>query len=165
MREHGIDRQHFYSAKRERNRIPACVVERLTSRLPLPSTERSLNVRWNEIVAIEEAGQEHVYDLTVEDLHSFVANGIIVHNCVYQEQVIQLLTEIAGYTAGEADNVRRGISKKSEKTLLQHREIFAKGAAQKSGLTRQESDVIRDALLGFARCTASTRAMRPITRS
>jgi DNA polymerase-3 subunit alpha len=151
MREHGIDRQHFYSAKRERNRIPARVVERLTSRLPLPSTERSLNVRWNEIVAIEEAGQEHVYDLTVEDLHSFVANGIIVHNCVYQEQVIQLLTEIAGYTAGEADNVRRGISKKSEKTLLQHREIFAKGAAQKSGLTRQESDAIWDALLGFAR--------------
>lgn len=71
--------------------------------------------------------------------------------CVYQEQVILLLTEIAGYTAGEADNVRRAISKKSEKTLLQHREIFAKGAAQKSGLTRQEADAIWDALLGFAR--------------
>ncbi len=70
---------------------------------------------------------------------------------VYQEQVIQLLTEIAGYTAGEADNVRRGISKKSEKVLIQHREIFAKGAAEKSGLTRQESDAIWDALLGFAR--------------
>jgi DNA polymerase-3 subunit alpha len=62
-----------------------------------------------------------------------------------------LLTEIAGYTAGEADNVRRAISKKSEKTLLQHREIFAKGAAKKSGLTRQEADAIWDALLGFAR--------------
>ncbi|HSN75295.1 MAG TPA: DNA polymerase III subunit alpha [Anaerolineae bacterium] len=70
---------------------------------------------------------------------------------VYQEQVIQLLTEIAGYTAGEADNVRRGISKKSEKVLIQHREIFAKGAAEKSGLTRHESDAIWDALLGFAR--------------
>ncbi len=151
MRQHGIDRQHFYSNKRERNRIPARVVERLTHRLPLPDTKRSLNVRWSEIVAIEKVGQEHVYDLTVEGLHSFVANGIIVHNCVYQEQVILLLTEIAGYTAGEADNVRRGISKKSEKVLIQHREIFAKGAAEKSGLTRQESDAIWDALLGFAR--------------
>ena len=56
--------------------------------------------------------------------------------CVYQEQVIKLLTDIAGYTAGEADNVRRGISKKSEKVLIKHREIFAKGAAEKSGLTR-----------------------------
>ncbi|HNS01687.1 MAG TPA: DNA polymerase III subunit alpha [Anaerolineae bacterium] len=71
--------------------------------------------------------------------------------CVYQEQVILLLTDIAGYTASEADNVRRAISKKSEKTLLQHREIFAKGAAQKSGLKRQETDAIWDALLGFAR--------------
>lgn len=71
--------------------------------------------------------------------------------CVYQEQVIQLLTQIAGYTAGEADNVRRAISKKSEKVLIQHREIFAKGAAQKSGVTHQEADAIWDALLGFAR--------------
>ena len=45
--------------------------------------------------------------------------------CVYQEQVIQILTDVAGYTAGEADLVRRGISKKSKKTLDEHREIFA----------------------------------------
>ncbi len=151
MRQHGIDRQHFYSHKRERHRIPARVVEHLTGRLPLPNTERSLQVRWNEIIAIEEAGQEHVYDLTVEGLHSFVANGIIVHNCVYQEQVILLLTDIAGYTAGEADNVRRAISKKSEKTLIQHREIFAKGAAERSGIKRADADAIWDALMGFAR--------------
>ncbi|MFZ2488884.1 MAG: DNA polymerase III subunit alpha [Anaerolineae bacterium] len=71
--------------------------------------------------------------------------------CVYQEQVMQLLTDIAGYTGGEADNVRRAISKKSEKTLLQQREVFAKGAAAKSGLTQKEADAIWDALLGFAR--------------
>ncbi|MCX7707161.1 MAG: DNA polymerase III subunit alpha, partial [Anaerolineae bacterium] len=46
--------------------------------------------------------------------------------CVYQEQVIQILTDIAGYTPGEADLVRRGISKKSKKTLDEHREIFAR---------------------------------------
>ncbi|MCS6845140.1 MAG: DNA polymerase III subunit alpha [Caldilineales bacterium] len=71
--------------------------------------------------------------------------------CVYQEQVIKLLTDIAGYTAAEADNVRRAISKKSEKVLVQHREIFAKGAAEKSGLTREEADAVWDALMGFAR--------------
>ncbi len=70
---------------------------------------------------------------------------------VYQEQVIRLLTDIAGYTAAEADNVRRGISKKSEKVLVQHREIFAKGAAEKSGIKREDADAIWDALLGFAR--------------
>ena len=71
--------------------------------------------------------------------------------CVYQEQVIKLLTDIAGYTAAEADNVRRAISKKSEKTLIQHREIFAKGAAEKSGIKRADADAIWDALMGFAR--------------
>jgi DNA polymerase-3 subunit alpha len=71
--------------------------------------------------------------------------------CVYQEQVIQILADIAGYTPGEADLVRRGISKKSKKTLDEHREIFAKGSAQKSGLTREEADAIWDALMGFAR--------------
>jgi DNA polymerase-3 subunit alpha len=71
--------------------------------------------------------------------------------CVYQEQVIQILADIAGYTPGEADLVRRGISKKSKKTLDEHREIFAKGSAQKSGLTRDEADAIWDALMGFAR--------------
>jgi DNA polymerase-3 subunit alpha len=71
--------------------------------------------------------------------------------CVYQEQVIQILTDVAGYTAGEADLVRRGISKKARKVLDEHREIFARGARQKSGLKRHEADEIWDALMGFAR--------------
>ncbi|HEX9115238.1 MAG TPA: DNA polymerase III subunit alpha [Anaerolineae bacterium] len=71
--------------------------------------------------------------------------------CVYQEQVIQILTDIAGYTAGEADLVRRGISKKKKSVLEQHREIFAKGAAEKSGISRADADAIWDALMGFAR--------------
>jgi DNA polymerase III subunit alpha len=71
--------------------------------------------------------------------------------CVYQEQVIQILADIAGYTPGEADLVRRGISKKSKKTLDEHREIFARGSATKSGLKLAEADAIWDALMGFAR--------------
>ncbi len=71
--------------------------------------------------------------------------------CVYQEQVIQILADVAGYTPGEADLVRRGISKKSKKTLDEHREIFANGSAKKSGLKREEADAIWDALMGFAR--------------
>ena len=51
--------------------------------------------------------------------------------CVYQEQVIQILTDIAGYTTGEADLVRRGISKKAKKVLDEHREIFARGRQEK----------------------------------
>ena len=151
MREHGFDRQHFRSDHKDRERIPARVVERVAHELHMPETSRSLNVSWQKILSIEPVGVEHVYDLTVEGLHSFVADGVIVHNCVYQEQVIQILADIAGYTPGEADLVRRGISKKSKKTLDEHREIFAKGSATKSRLKREEADAIWDALMGFAR--------------
>jgi ribonucleoside-diphosphate reductase alpha chain len=33
------------------------------------------------VVAVEEDGHEAVYDLTEPDTHSFVANGLVVHNC------------------------------------------------------------------------------------
>lgn len=34
-----------------------------------------------EFIGLEEIGYENVYDCTVEDIHSFDANGIQVHNC------------------------------------------------------------------------------------
>jgi len=40
----------------------------------------SSDVYWDEIVAIEPAAVEDVYDLTVAQDHNFVANGIVVHN-------------------------------------------------------------------------------------
>lgn len=38
--------------------------------------------RWTQIVSIEPAGSEDVYDITVEGWHNFLANGLVVHNCV-----------------------------------------------------------------------------------
>jgi replicative DNA helicase len=40
----------------------------------------SSDVLWDQIVAIEPAGEERVYDLTVPGLHNFVADDLIVHN-------------------------------------------------------------------------------------
>ena len=40
---------------------------------------------WDKVVSVEPDGEEAVYDLTVEDLHSFVANDIIVHNSIEAE--------------------------------------------------------------------------------
>jgi replicative DNA helicase len=38
------------------------------------------DILWDEIVSIEPDGEEEVFDLTVPDLHNFVADDIIVHN-------------------------------------------------------------------------------------
>src|SRR5581483_9152545 len=43
---------------------------------------------WDEIFSIEELGIQYVYDATVEDVHNFVANGIIVHNSIEQDSDI-----------------------------------------------------------------------------
>jgi ribonucleotide reductase alpha subunit len=36
----------------------------------------------DEIISIELDGQEDVYDLTVDEVHCFSANGIVAHNCM-----------------------------------------------------------------------------------
>jgi DNA polymerase-3 subunit alpha len=53
--------------------------------------------------------------------------GIIV----YQEQIIQIASQLSGYTPGEADLMRRAVGKKKEEELLKHREKFIEGSAQR----------------------------------
>jgi replicative DNA helicase len=45
----------------------------------------SSDVYWDEVVSIEPDGEEMVYDLTVEGLHNFVAEDMIVHNSIEQD--------------------------------------------------------------------------------
>jgi DNA polymerase III subunit alpha len=42
----------------------------------------------------------------------------------YQEQIMQIASDLFGYSLGEADLMRRAVSKKKEKDLLQHKSIF-----------------------------------------
>ncbi len=43
------------------------------------------DVYWDAVVSIEPDGVEEVFDLTVEGLHNFIANDIIVHNSIEQD--------------------------------------------------------------------------------
>ncbi len=45
----------------------------------------SSDVYWDDVVAIEFAGEEDVFDLTVPGHNNFVANDIIVHNSIEQD--------------------------------------------------------------------------------
>ena len=40
---------------------------------------------WDPVVSIEPAGSEEVFDLTVEGLHNFVADNVVVHNSIEQD--------------------------------------------------------------------------------
>jgi DNA polymerase-3 subunit alpha len=52
---------------------------------------------------------------------------------VYQEQIIQALSALAGYTPGEADLVRRAIGKKKASEIEKHKKIFVAGC-EKNGI-------------------------------
>ena len=53
---------------------------------------------------------------------------------VYQEQVMQIFQQLAGYTYGQADLVRRAMSKKKKKELMEQKDKFIYGAPEQ-GIT------------------------------
>jgi replicative DNA helicase len=52
---------------------------------PAQGADDASDVLWDPVVAIESNGVEEVYDLTVEGLHNFVAEDIVVHNSIEQD--------------------------------------------------------------------------------
>ncbi|MBZ0281473.1 MAG: DNA polymerase III subunit alpha [Anaerolineae bacterium] len=149
MAEYGLDRQHLNKIGRNRERISTHIVQNVSETLVLSRTAQMSRIVWQAVESIEFAGEEHVYDLTVERLHNFVANNIIVHNCVYQEQIMQIAGEVFGYELGEADLMRRAVSKKKEKDLKKHRDIFLE-KGQEKGLTQDVINNIFDDIEFFA---------------
>lgn len=151
--EYGLDRQ----------RISSEVVQDVAQSLNLTATLQHSHVLWEAVTSIEPAGSEWVYDITVAGLHNFSANNIIVHNCVYQEQIMQIAGQLFGYELGEADLMRKAVSKKKEKDLKQHREIFLE-RGPKQGIDADVANKIFDdieffANYGFNRAHAADYAM------
>ena len=68
---------------------------------------------------------------------------------VYQEQIMQIAATMAGFTLGEADLLRRAVSKKQKEVLDQERAHFISGAEQK-GYERVTANQIYDLIVRFA---------------
>ena len=75
-----------------------------------------------------------------------VTNGCMV----YQEQVMQIFRDLAGYSLGRADLVRRAMGKKKLDVMKKEREIFIKGAL-KNGIDEESSNKIFDEMEEFAK--------------
>lgn len=91
---------------------------------------------------------------------------------IYQEQVMKIFQDLAGYSLGRADLVRRAMSKKKEDYLAAEREIFiygnekeielaikngetppkrVEGCIKKQGMTAEEANQLFDQLMPFAK--------------
>ena len=72
--------------------------------------------------------------------------GIIV----YQEQIIQILNQLADYTPGEADLVRQAVSKKDASKIEYHKALFI-GGCGKNGISASDAQAIYADIEFFAR--------------
>lgn len=68
---------------------------------------------------------------------------------VYQEQIMKIAQDMAGYSLGQADLLRRAMGKKKMAEMEKHREIFIDGAAEK-GVDKKVSENLFDQMLLFA---------------
>lgn len=74
----------------------------------------------------------------------------VTYGCiVYQEQVMQICRQLAGYSYGRADLVRRAMAKKKHDVMEKERESFLDGAEQ-NGIDRKIANEIFDEMSSFA---------------
>ena len=77
---------------------------------------------------------------------------------VYQEQVMQIVQKLAGYTMGQADNIRRAMSKKKQYVIDAERQSFVYGDAERNikgcvanGIDEKAANSIYDSVVDFAK--------------
>ena len=87
-----------------------------------------------------------------------VTYGIIV----YQEQVMQIVQQLGGFSLGEADNLRRAMSKKKMDVMEANRDIFVNGKVDengeviipgciRNGVSEKAANKIYDEMISFAK--------------
>ncbi len=69
---------------------------------------------------------------------------------VYQEQVMEIFRNVAGYTFGHADLVRRAMSKKHADELEAERDTFVEGAV-KNGVPQKDAITLFESMADFAK--------------
>lgn len=82
----------------------------------------------------------------------------VTYGCiVYQEQVIEIFRSLGGYTMGQADNIRRAISKKKQKIIEAERKVFVYGDPAQGipgciarGVSERVAQSIYDEIVDFA---------------
>lgn len=68
---------------------------------------------------------------------------------VYQEQIMKMAQDLAGYSLGQADLLRRAMGKKKVSEMQKHRETFIDGSA-KNGVPKRVAEHLFEQMIQFA---------------
>ena len=106
-------------------------VEEFTEYQPTRNTVTEWQVvEYDPVVSIEPCGEQRVYDLSVDDLHNFVANDIIVHNSTMFSVAVPLFREIMnpdleGIGLFKDDTEAKGFLKKIKDECSENEKLIA----------------------------------------
>ncbi|MCD8109512.1 MAG: DNA polymerase III subunit alpha [Clostridiales bacterium] len=122
-------------------------------------------------------GKEHpekiVYDCDAMEPILRPTYGTII----YQEQVMQIVRDLGGYTLGRSDLVRRAMSKKKAKVMEEERQNFVYGneaehvpGCLSNGVSEKTANKIYDDMTDFAKyafnkCVSGDTVIMPVSRS
>ena len=89
---------------------------------------RLLNTRWVRVLSQDVGEPAEVWDVTVDRIHNFVAAGVVVHNCVYQEQLMKLSEVVGGLEPGMRNKLQKAFSKKKADLMSEVKDAMFAGA-------------------------------------
>lgn len=99
----------------------------------------------DRFVAVKQgkALPEYEHDLMIPALEN--TYGVLT----YQEQIMQVCRDLAGFTLVDADHVRKAMGKKDKEKMAGYKDLFVAGAS-KSGMTERGASDLWDKIEGFA---------------
>lgn len=100
----------------------------------------------DDFVAIKQGNREPFYEHSnmesaLKDTYSVI---------IYQEQVMQVAVDLAGFTRAEADHLRKAMGKKDKDKMAQMRDKWADGCLAKSGMGAAAAGDLFDKIEAFA---------------
>lgn len=105
---------------------------------------KELDRSYSPITSTQVVGERECWDMTVENDHTYMINGFVGHNCIYQESVMQISRLLCGFTRGQADSLRKAIGHKIPEEMEANHKRFVDGAMrlkEENGWIFNRSDV------------------------
>ena len=95
--------------------------------------------------------EDHEYEIPYEHPSLEPVLRDTLGTIIFQDQVMQVAEAFAGFSPGEADGLRRAMSRKrSEEAMRRHREGFIAGAMRHAGADAQTAARVWEMVAGFA---------------
>lgn len=140
----------------DRNRSESVVLQAMRAGVLTDECKAMCKQTWVRVASVESIGMKDCYDLEVDGSHNLVVNGFTVHNCTYQEQVMNISRLMSGFSWGDADALRKGMGHKQIDVLNAMEPKFIEGAVE-NGYPKKEVEELWSYLkvfgqYGFNKC-------------